>query len=411
MSVSPRLAALTTWLCGIPSVTGDEDACADAIEGWLRERTSMTVSRHGKCVLARALAAAPTPAAPVRPHVDPPTLRAVLAADAGSRRDGALPGSARALAAAPTPAASEATGRPLVLLVGHTDTVPPKPGDGPPRVDGDTIHGLGASDMKGGLAVMLALAEDLFPRAGSGAPCAYDLGLVFYDHEEGPWAKSGLGPLLTEVPWLSTAALAFCLEPSDNVVQLGCMGTLHAQVDFRGRSAHSARPWQGENAIHKAAGLLARLAARVPVDVHRDGFLFREVISATQASGGTARNVIPDGFRLNLNYRFAPGRTIEEASADVRALVAGEAEVTIVEAAPSGRLVGENALLKRFLAQNGNAVAAKQAWTDVARLGQAGVDAVNLGPGLAAQAHQAGEWASLRLLKESHAQFRAFLGG
>jgi succinyl-diaminopimelate desuccinylase len=358
-----RLADLTAWLCGIPSVTGSEDACADAIETWLRARTSMEVSRHGKCVLARALAAAP-----------PPESR-----------------------------------RPLVLLVGHTDTVPPKPGDGPARVEGDTIFGLGASDMKGGLAVMLALAEDLFPAGGPPQACAYDLGLVFYDHEEGPWVKSGLGPLLEQVPWLSTAALAFCLEPSDNVIQLGCMGTLHAQVDFHGRSAHSARPWQGENAIHKAAGLLARLAARAPVDVTRDGFLFREVISATQASGGTARNVIPDGFRLNLNYRFAPGRGIEEASADVHALVAGEAEVSIVEAAPSGRLVGENALLKRFLQQNGNAIAAKQAWTDVARLGQAGVDAVNLGPGLAAQAHQAGEWASLRLLEESHAQFLRFL--
>lgn len=375
-----RLADLTAWLCGIPSVTGDEDACADAIEAWLRARTCMEVSRHGKCVLARA--------------------RAFVA---GSRRDGASPGSGRALAGS-----EEA--RPLVLLVGHTDTVPPKPGDAPPRVECDVIHGLGASDMKGGLAVMLALAEDLFPRDGGPVDdCGYDLGLVFYDHEEGPWVKSGLGPLLAEVPWLSGAALAFCLEPSDNVIQLGCMGTLHAQVDFKGKAAHSARPWQGDNAIHKAAGLLMRLSERAPVDVLRDGFLFREVISATLASGGATRNVIPDGFRLNLNMRFAPGRSVEEASADVVALVAGEAEVVITEAAPSGKLVGENPLLRAFIAMNGNTVAAKQAWTDVARFGQAGVDAVNLGPGLAAQAHQAGEWASARLLAESHAQFLRFL--
>ncbi|MFZ5475479.1 MAG: succinyl-diaminopimelate desuccinylase [Myxococcota bacterium] len=346
-----RCEALARELCAIPSVTGDERACADAIERRLRA-TRYEVTRVDESVLAR----------------------------------------------------SPRTGRPLVLLVGHTDTVPGKPGDGPVRVVGDRLFGLGASDMKGGLAVMVALAEDLDPAA-----LAYDVGFVFYDREEGPWADSGLGPVLDHVPWLKEAALAFCLEPSDNVVQVGCMGSMHARVRFVGRSAHSARPWQGENAIHAAAPLLARLAARAPVDVERDGHVFREVVSATQAQGGTARNVIPDRFELNLNYRFAPGRSLEEAEAELRALVGEGPEVDFVERAPAGRVVGRNALLQRFLALNGNAVAAKQAWTDVARLGQAGVDAVNLGPGLAAQAHQAGEWASLALLEESYAQFRRFL--
>ena len=361
-TASDRIAELTLALCGIASVTGDEDACADFVEAWLRATTALRVERHGKCVLAR----------------NPPT------------------------------------GKPLLLLVGHTDTVPGKNGDAAPHQDGDRLVGLGSSDMKGGLAVMMRLAEDLFPAGGAVADglaegLDYDLGLVFYDHEEGPWVKSGLGPVLAEVDWILGAALAMCLEPSDNIVQLGCMGTLHARVGFEGRSAHSARPWQGENAIHKAAGFLVRLAALAPVDVTRDGFLFREVLSATQASGGTARNVIPDRFDLNVNYRFAPGRSLDEAVADVHALVAGEATVEIVEAAPSGKVVGESPHLARFLARTGASVTAKQAWTDVARLGQVGIDAVNWGPGHAAQAHQAGEYASLALHVEALLHLHAFL--
>lgn len=349
MSRSEALAELTLALCRIPSVTGGEAACADWIEARLR-RTPLRVERVGESVLART----------------PPT------------------------------------GRPLVLLVGHTDTVPPKPGDGSPRREGDRIVGLGASDMKGGLAVMLALADEV-PEG------PYDLGLVFYDREEGPWADSGLGPVLERVGWLHEAALAFCLEPSDNVVQVGCMGTLHAKVRFRGKAAHSARPWQGVNAIHAAAPFLTRLAARAPVEVEAGGFTWREVTSATLAEGGSARNVIPDRFDVNVNFRFAPGRSLESAEAEVLALVAGEAEVAFVERAPAGPVVVDNPLLRRFLALNGNDVAPKQAWTDVARLGQAGIDAVNLGPGLAAQAHQAGEHAEVTLLEESYAQFRRFL--
>jgi succinyl-diaminopimelate desuccinylase len=240
---------------------------------------------------------------------------------------------------------------------------------------------------------------------------------VLYDREEGPWAESGLGPTLEQLPWLRDAALAFCLEPSDNVVQVGCLGTMHATVRFTGAAAHSARPWQGRNAVHAAGALLTRLAAWAPREVLCGGFPFREVLAATTASGGRARNVIPDQFALNLNFRFAPGRSVDDAEAEVRAFVTaaggGDCElgVEIVERAPSGRVTLDNALLRRFLALNGNAVAAKQAWTDVARLSEAGVDAVNLGPGISSQAHQAGEWTDVGLLYQSWHQFERFLTG
>lgn len=346
-AVLDRIEALTLELCAIPSVTGDEAACAARVETLLRA-TPFHVERVGLSIVAR----------------------------------------------------SPARGRPLVLLVGHTDTVPGPEGA---RREGSRVVGTGASDMKGGLAVMIALAEVL-----DLAHAPYELGLVFYDKEEGPWVDSGLGPVLGATPWLTEAALAFCLEPSDNVVQVGCLGTLHARVTFHGRAAHSARPWQGENAIHAAGDLLVRLGARAPVDVDRGGFRFREVISATLAQGGKTRNVIPDRFVLNLNYRFAPGRGPESAEAEIRAFVGSGPEVEIVEVAPSGPVVTDNPHLRRFLALNGNRVEAKQAWTDVARLGAAGIPAVNLGPGHVAQAHQAGEYLEVERLHESWDQFARF---
>ncbi|MDO9280465.1 MAG: succinyl-diaminopimelate desuccinylase [Pseudomonadota bacterium] len=361
-----RVEALTVALCAIPSVTGDEEACAAWIETALAP-TGLTLSRVGATVLAR-----------------------------GPDR-----------------------GRPLILLVGHTDTVPPSgPKKGEmeaPRREGSRIVGLGASDMKGGLAVMLALAERL-----DFAALPWDVGMVFYDREEGPWAESGLGPTLDAAPWLKTAALAFCLEPSDNEVQVGCLGTLHAKITFVGRAAHSARPWQGDNAIHAAGGLLVALGGLAPVDVWCGGHLFREVKSATLASGGRARNVIPDRFEVNVNFRFAPGRAVADAEAELRALVAASLpasstaggtppEIVITERAPSGRVVTGNPHLQRFLAQTGNAVTAKQAWTDVARLSDVGVDAVNFGPGCSAQAHQAGEYAEVGLLHTAYDQLARFL--
>lgn len=353
------LTRRTVELCRIASVTGNEADCAERIQAMLRD-TPLAVSRIGNSILARSAPKA---------------------------------------------------GRPLVLLVGHTDTVPPKASDRGVRIEGDRLYGLGASDMKGGLAVMIELARAI----GDGAQLAVDLGFIFYDKEEGPWSESGLGPVLEQTPWLRRADLAFCLEPSDNVVQVGCLGTLHATVAFVGKAAHSARPWQGMNAIHAGAPLLAALAARPPHDVVCDGHRFREVLSATLAGGGVTRNVIPDHFVLNLNYRFAPGRSDESAMSEVRRFCAESCplhppEVSFAEVAPSGRVVLENGLLRRFLAENGNAVAAKQAWTDVARLSQAGIDAVNLGPGLAAQAHQADEYCSINLLEASYHQFARFVG-
>jgi succinyl-diaminopimelate desuccinylase len=287
--------------------------------------------------------------------------------------------------------------RPMVLLVGHLDTVPAAPQANPPRIEGGRLFGLGASDMKGSLAVMFCLMESLdLPTV------PVNVVLMLYEREEGPYLASGLGPLFEAVPQVKRAAFAIAMEPTDGAVQVGCVGTLHAKLTFEGRAAHSARPWQGKNAIHAAGPLLAQLDAMVRTEVVVAGFSYFEVMSATLASGGRAPNVVPDAFELNLNYRFAPGKTVEQAQADVMAFVAGRAHVTFTDLAPSGAVCADNPYFIRLVRETARPAQAKQAWTDVARFSQLGIDAVNFGPGETAQAHQRDESAGVAALGEAY---------
>ncbi|HEY6881039.1 MAG TPA: succinyl-diaminopimelate desuccinylase [Polyangiales bacterium] len=292
---------------------------------------------------------------------------------------------------------------PKIALVGHLDVVRTQH-DKPARIEGERLYGAGAADMKSGLALMIELAERLdLPRL------PVDLTLVFYEREEGPYAENVLGPMIDTFPALHAFDLAICLEPSDNRLQLGCMGSLHATITFEGRTAHSARPWEGENAITKAASLLAEFAARQPNVVVVDGMEFREVMTPTLANGGRGRNVVPDKFELNLNYRFAPGKTPEQALAELTAMVAGRAKVVATDLSPAGRPHREHPLVQRLIGCGVKAVERKQAWTDVARFDQIGVPAVNFGPGLNAQAHQHNEYTDLPLLAEGYEILRRFL--
>lgn len=290
-----------------------------------------------------------------------------------------------------------------IALVGHTDTVRTEH-DGPVRIEGDRLYGPGAADMKSGLAVMIELAERL---TSTQLPC--ELHLVFYEKEEGPFEENGLGPLLDHFSDLRRLDLAICLEPSDNKLQLGCMGSVHTTLRFEGRTAHSARPWQGDNALIKAAPVLKELGDRAVRDCHVDGLLYREVMTPTLAKGGRSRNIVPDVFEVNLNHRFAPGRTPEQAVEEIVAFIAGRAIVTPVDLSPAGHPHAQHPLVQKLAACGVRAVEPKQAWTDVARFDALGVKAVNFGPGTQAQAHQRNEYTELPLLQHGYDILRAFL--
>ncbi len=298
-----------------------------------------------------------------------------------------------------------AAGRPLVVLAGHLDTVPPN-GNAGARRDGDRIYGVGTTDMKAGDAVMLALVESLDPGA-----LRFDLAAVFYDAEEGPSDGNGLRRVLGEMPWLTAARLAVLLEPTDLRVELGCVGTMNAEVRVRGKAAHSARPWLGVNAIGEAAAWLGEITRfpATPVDV--GGVSFRETLAVTTLHAGRAKNVIPDELVANLNYRFPPDRSLEEAERRVRALVPEAFEMKVLDRAAPGRVCNDRPEVREFIERFDTPIAGKQGWTDVARFTAAGIPAFNYGPGIPELAHQAGEYCPVGNLHTVYANLAAFLKG
>jgi succinyl-diaminopimelate desuccinylase len=282
-----------------------------------------------------------------------------------------------------------------VALIGHLDTVPGT-NEFTGQIIDNRIYGLGASDMKSGLAVMMGLIDYFSDKEKK-----YNLIYVFYEKEEGPYVDNGLQPLLDNFDIIQKADLAFALEPTDNKIQVGCLGTMHASIIFEGKRAHSARPWQGENAIHKAADFGYR-------EYEFHGMKFIEVMNATMVEFSGGRNIIPDKFVINVNYRFAPGKSIEEAKEEVLKLVNNEAKVEFTDVCPSGAVCLGNPILSEMINRFNLEVEAKQAWTDVARLSLYEIDAVNFGPGHPEQAHKKNEYVEIDNVIKSFNIFKEF---
>ena len=345
MSLTQRLVEHTLALMRIPSESGSEAAIADHVAARLAGTGARFVRRHGNAVVA-----------------------------------------------------GYGSPEPRLLLVGHLDTVPYN-GNPQPAVEDGHLVGLGSSDMKSALGVMLALGED-FPHQ--------DFAVIFYDCEEIAYSRNGLRPLFDAEPWLGRAEAALLMEPTDNKLELGCLGTLHAAVTFTGVAAHSARPWMGENAIHKAAGFLSRVAGLPERKVTDGPATYREVLNITRCEGGHARNVIPDRFELNANFRFAPDRSPEGAERFVRELVGDAAEVEIRDLAPAAPARADAAWFQK-LAARGIESRAKQAWTDVSQFALRGVPAANFGPGIPELAHRRDERVPVENLATSYNHLASLL--
>ncbi|MCQ4213958.1 succinyl-diaminopimelate desuccinylase [Streptomyces longispororuber] len=340
LELGADVVELTRALVDIPSESGDEKPLADAVESALAALAHLTVERVGNSVVART-----------------------------------------------------GLGRPeRVIVAGHLDTVPAA-GNLPARQEGDLLYGLGACDMKGGVAVALRLAATLT------AP-SRDVTYVFYECEEVEGDRNGLHRIATERPELLAADLAILMEPSDAGVEAGCQGVLCADITVRGARAHTARAWRGVNAVHRSAEVLRVLDAHVPERVVIDGLEYREGLSAVAVRAGVAGNVVPDTCVISLNARFAPSRSAAEAEAYVRGLFPAEYEFEVTEVVP-GALPGLDRAavgsLVRFL---GVEPRPKLGWTDVARFTELGVPAVNFGPGDPVLAHTAGEYVSVGQLVE-----------
>lgn len=268
-----------------------------------------------------------------------------------------------------------------VALFGHTDTVPLQ-GHVGARIEGDRLYGLGATDMKGGLAVMVHLLEDLGIDRLVG---------VFYAGEEGPLSGNDLAAILGESPGLTEIEAGVVMEPTNREVHAGCQGSINVTVAFVGEPGHAARPWHGVNAITRAGEFLVMMD-RLQPELHPiEGLEFKEVMSVTRANGGVANNIIPGRFELNVNYRFSPDRTTEEAIDHLRDVCASADEIVIADAAPAAYPETAHPLFSRLIAAAGGAVSHKQGWTDVAQLAERGIPGINFGPGETALAHKPGE--------------------
>jgi succinyl-diaminopimelate desuccinylase len=352
LDLSVDAGLLTAALVDIESVSGNEAELAGAVEAALRAHSSLVVERDGNVVLART------------------------ELGRGQR----------------------------VVLAGHLDTVPIA-GNVPSRVDGDVLHGCGAVDMKSGLAVLLRTAH----LVGSGALSPrVDLTWVCYDCEEVEAARNGLGRLARERPDVLAGDVAVLLEPTDGVIEGGCQGTLRALVRTKGVRAHSARSWLGENAIHAAAPVLARLAAYEAREVAVDGLTYHEGLNAVAISGGVAGNVIPDECTVTVNFRFAPDRSPDDAQLHVHEVFDGY-DVEVVDLAPAARPGLDSPLPAAIVVAVGGEPRAKLGWTDVARFGELGIPAVNFGPGDPNLAHKPEEHVSLTQIREVEAALVRFL--
>lgn len=343
---------LTRTICDIPSVSDDETTLADAIEAAVAPLAHLSVVREGDTIVART--------------------------DTGKSR--------------------------RVVIAGHIDTVPIN-GNVPTRdiqIDGRPhIWGRGTVDMKSGLAVQLKLAAELVdPRA--------DITWMWYDHEEVDADRNGLNRLSQSRPDLFAGDFAVLGEPSNGNVEGGCNGTLRAIVRTHGVRAHSARAWIGENAIHAAAPILARLSEYRPRDVAVEGLVYREGLNAVGISGGVAGNVIPDLCEVEVNYRFAPNHSIDEAAAHVHNVFAGF-EVEITDAAAGARPGLDAPIAQEFLAAVGAEAHPKYGWTDVARFSALGIPAVNYGPGDALLAHHDEERVPVAQIEAVEQGLRAWL--
>ncbi len=330
LDLGADVVTLTEQLVNIESVSHDEEAIADAVEAALRTLPHLTVTRHGHTLVART------------------TL------GLGER----------------------------VVIAGHLDTVPLND-NLPARREGGILHGLGTCDMKGGDAVMLKLAADV-------TEPNRDLTFIFYEAEEVDSEHNGLRKLTVSDPDLVEADFAILMEPSNASVEAGCQGTLRVDVRTTGERAHSARSWKGVNAIHLASPVLARLNDYVAREPEIDGLTYHEGLNATGIRGGVAGNVIPDECVVEVNFRFAPDRSEEDAEAFVRDFFDGF-DVTVTDLA-AGAMPGlDRPAAKAFVEAVGGEVAPKFGWTDVAQFTKLGVPAVNFGPGDPMFAHKQDE--------------------
>lgn len=291
---------------------------------------------------------------------------------------------------------------PPLCLSGHVDTVPlgaaewiHDPFQAP--LDGDRLYGRGTSDMKGGVAAIVAAAC-----AFAGSPGRAGLRLVLTAAEEtGSAGARHVADLLAGKP----CGALLIAEPTGNAVVHGHKGALWLSARARGVTAHGSMPHLGDNAIHKLARAVTRLES------YSFGGDPHPVLGAPTLNVGT--------FHSGLNTNSVPDRA--EATIDVRTVL-GQSHAAVL--ASLGEWVGAEVSLAPLIdlppvwtdpedpwATSVGELAGMPAgeartvtyFTDASVLTPAfgTVPTVICGPGETEQAHVTDEWVSVTKLQES----------
>jgi succinyl-diaminopimelate desuccinylase len=297
---------------------------------------------------------------------------------------------------------SRGSGGPKILLVGQLD-VAMSGKTAPARVEGGRVVGAGAADAKSGLCLMLDLAER--PPATRA-----DITLVFHARGESGFDGSELGTVAREDAEVREADLALVLKPSDNKLQLGSGGSTHATLALKGAAAHSGLPRAGQNAIHKFARLLSRLAAFEPVPDVVNGLTWYETMSATSIRGGGPGSLVPDRLEVNVHHVYGPSTDAHDSQDRLIALVDRVGAVRFEELSEPAAPNREHPLLQSLEGSGVRGVEARQTWTEVARFTALGIAAGTFGPGGERVAHTRHEWVDIQELVLARSILDRWLG-
>jgi acetylornithine deacetylase len=294
---------------------------------------------------------------------------------------------------------------PPVLLNGHIDTVGVEGMSSPftLRQEDDRLYGRGTYDMKGSVAVMLALAG-FWARH----PPERDVWLTFSCDEE----DRSLGTEFLVNRWLPTLPAlpggAIFLEPTEERIGVAHKGFTWFEVEVQGKAAHGSRPEQGVDAIIPLRAALEELE-RIGSELRSrppDPLLGQASLHGGKIEGGTELSVVPAHARLQWERRTLPDEKPEMVDAE-RGRVAHA-----VEQLPGGHAVksrkiftrppyrtpnGADILMRVQEASLGSEAVGLSFWADSALMGLAGVPSVLFGP-VGHGAHAIDEWVSRKSL-------------
>ena len=215
--------------------------------------------------------------------------------------------------------------KPLVVLAGHTDVVPPGPREKwhsdpfVPTVREGRLHGRGAADMKTSVAAFVVAMETLV-RANPGHPGS--VALLITSDEEGASVDGTVR--VVEALKRRGETIDYCIvgEPSSaerfgDTIKNGRRGSLTGRLWVQGVQGHVAYPHLGRNPVHLAAPALAELA-RIEWDRGNEYFPPTSWQVSNIHAGTGAQNVIPGTLQVDFNFRFSTESTPESLEGRVR---------------------------------------------------------------------------------------------